>query len=403
MTPATFRTFANELPNLDGFGDFSGELKEDAVIGSKVECIANATSGPIGEDGWMRLVVFGEHPNGAGDLQVFQSAESDAIVRRFRVAANAAVKLLFRTNPNRPVYYGHPDHPSFAANGHDDFTLRAEITDMETREDGLYIKPVFTDAGNALLQSGEKLYWSPRWVSVLKGRKNGRSIWAPFKLLSAGLTPTPNILGSAANSQPESNPKKHMKKILIKLGFTEDQANAFAESGEGAPTEAEIEQRLDAALIKADQANEALSTETAEHAQAKEQITALQADFANERKARASLIVEQAIIEKRMEPSKKEASINDLANAADFEQSASDLLKAEPILPSSGKTEDLGFRKGEMQDIANAKASFNDALADFANDQGYDLKADYSKTYRAFKKTTKGAELLKKMEATQGE
>lgn len=420
----------------------------DVEVGGRVECIANATaSGTVDERGWMRLVLFGEHPYGQKDVQVFDAPAAAALVRRFKTAANALVSAVFRTERFLPVYHGHPDHPQFAANGHDDFTLRAKITDMEVRDDGLYIRPEFTDAGNALLTAGQKLWWSPRWLTEFarEDTGGGKRYWRPFKLISAGLWPTPNIYGSAANARPNSNEDTPMpewiKKILTALGFTEDQANAVVAQSEDAPTgdniTSALTKRLDAAngfydlqiaLMRAlgysdDEINlfreEAAGAPTLEQitqrlterlgtaaqqqtdvANAQSRITTLEADLKAERTARAELVVDRAISDRRLSPADRDTNVRELADADDFANASRELLAKPELLPSGGTAASVAARKGEMQDAANARHDFNQGLEDFANSKGLDLDRNYTNVYARFKATPAGKALLEKMRET---
>jgi len=436
----------DEITGLEALGD------DSTAIGKKVECMANAIElGPRGEDGFYRLTPYGRHPYGdGGDLQVVDQAGGDALVRRFDAANSLFVNMMRKGSGHRPIYEGHPDHPVFAyRHGHDNCAIQGEITAIQTRADGIYVKPVWKDAGNELLNSGEKLYWSPRWVTALTGREQDVRIWRPFKLISAGLTPTPNIMGCAANSRPtQTATHKNMnwiQKIMQRLGYTEDQVTAFANSAEGAPADTEIESRLGAqldmangyfdlqiALMRAlgyadeeidglrddgatapsledlvarmtaafgtaDQANESLTTTQADLAAAQETITTLTADMANARTAHATLAVENAIVAGRLTEADRATKITALTESADMANAISDLEKAEVTLPTGNKTSGLGKRKGEMQDMANARNSFNAKLEDFANAKGIDLKADYPTAYFQFKKTAEGQELLTRM------
>ena len=448
-TPTTLADFANEVPEIDEISEWEALGTDETQLGAKVECLANAIEiGARGEDGFYRLTPFGRHPYGRdGDIQVVDAEASDAIVRRFDLANSVIVRAF--SNGHRPIYEGHPDHPVFSANGHDNFTLQGEITAIETRSDGIYVKPDWKDAGNELLASGEKLYWSPRWVAALSGRDGSKRIWRPFKLISAGLTPTPNIMGCAANSRPHQTATHEnmnwIQKIMQRLGFSEAQITAFANSAEGAPETTEIETRLGAqldaangyfdlqiALMRAlgytdeqidglredgaaapsiddlvtkmtaafgtaDQANESLTTAQAALTTEQERVTALTADLANARQAHATLVVENAIEAGRLPEADRVATITQLTESADMANAIADLEKAEAALPTGSVVDGVGKRKGEMQDMANARNTFNRKLEDFANAKGIDLKADYPTAYFQFKKTAEGQELLNQM------
>lgn len=407
-----------------------------AEIGARAECFANAVQAKVGEDGFVRIAEYGAHPYGPDHVQDFTRASAESIVRRFRAAANSIVRAVFRTNPFKPVFHGHPDHPDFSAAGHDDWELLARITDMQARDDGLYVRPDFTDAGNAALASGQKLWWSPRWLTELTAIRGKTHHWTPFKLVSAGLTPTPNIYGSAANSRPATQPDNPtppnphhtmpswIKNLIARLGYTADQANAAAENKDGAPPADEIASRVNARLDAAnahdalaaairpvlqladdaplDPADIARRLEAADQANAdlqgvRSDLEEARADLANERKERATLIVAQALGEGRLAPTERDAKIDALAKAKDFSDAANAILTAPRLLPSGGKAEDLGDRKGEMQDQANARDAFNAGLADFANEQKLDLDKDYHTAYARFKKSEKGKALLEAM------
>lgn len=441
-----------DFANSDGIETPQAHLEvpagDDPRPGARGACVANAVPTTIGEDGWMRLSAYGEHAYGEKDVQVVDRNAAKAMVGRFKSAANALARALFLSSPTRPVYRGHPDHPHFSAQGHDDFTLRAEITDVDDREDGLYILPRWTDAGNELRARGGKLWWSPRWLlELIRTGPDGRRYWAPYKLVSAGLTPTPNILGSAANSQPNPNMNKIITKLLAALGYSPEQAADAANAAESAPpadeVEAKLDRRLDAAnnyyslmqiLMRAlgysDEEIDAFSEEkaaapTQEDVQARleerlsnvntldtansdltkklqdmttERDKAL-TDCANERKERAILVVGQAVDTGRLSPTDREARIQELAGAEDFANSATALLTAKQILPVGGKqvSSGLGRRTGEMQDMANAVEVFHNALRDWANENQRDLDGDYSRTYAAFARTKEGQRLHKAM------
>ncbi|MGZ0657090.1 phage protease [Coraliomargarita sp. W4R72] len=453
-TPTTHADFANAAPETVEMTGLPALGSDHTAVGANVECLANAIEiGPRGEDGFYKLTPYGRHPYGDGsDLQVVDASAADAMVRRFDAANSKLVMQARGGNAYRPVYEGHPDHPAFSAQGDDNFTLQAEITQMQSRADGLYVKPDWKDAGNALLTSGTKLYWSPRWVVGLSGREGNVRVWRPFKLLSAGLTPTPNIMGCAANARPQNtthtNTMENWKKNLLKLlGYSEPQITAYANAAADAPTVEEVEgkvatfgdmangyydlqiaimralgysdeqidglreegasapsvdeltTRLKTALGATDMANATLTTTQAELVTAQESLTAITADLANSRTAHATLAVENAIAAGRITEAQRDARIDQICQSADFANALQDLSKEESKLPTDSQSRDLGKRTPEMQDMANARATFNQKLEDFANSKGLDLHGDYQGVYSKFKKTDEGKALLGKMSA----
>lgn len=381
-------------------GDFANSMEidsESTSLGPAIGCAANAEMDADGE--WVRLAVYGDHPYGAKDLQILDKRTAEELVGNFRSAANSLLRRVFGGNPRRPIYMGHPDHPLFAAQGHDDFTLRGEIEDLDARSDGLYAKTRLTDAGKTLLSSGEKLYWSPRWVTKRAGKRAEKTLWKPVKLLSSGLTPTPNIYGSAANAEvQEENEKGNssmglLKKMVEQIGFSAEEAEAVASGAEGAPSHDAILQKLTGGPKQED-----LDAANAELEEVKADRDTALADLANERRGRATLLVEQAIEQGRVAAADRESEIESLAESKDFANAATALLTRAKVLPSSGgKAKEIGERKGEMQDIANATNVFNAALKDFANEAGLDLQANYQVAYGRFAQTEKGKELIAQM------
>ncbi|MEM8549787.1 MAG: phage protease, partial [Verrucomicrobiota bacterium] len=205
-------------------------------VASGDEVVADAAN----EDGFVRLARYGDWAHPAG-RQRFDRQAGDKIASTFKSALSRFKRALFGS-PLVPIYMGHPDDVRFAANGHDDNQRYAEIEDIESREDGLYIKPAWSEAGQALLASRGKLYFSPRW-GMRPVTEGGREYVRPFKLLSVGLTEKPNIPGSAANANPEPD-NTMLKKLLILLGFTGEQAEAAANSADGAPSAEEVAAKL---------------------------------------------------------------------------------------------------------------------------------------------------------------
>jgi hypothetical protein len=74
--------------------------------------------------------------------------------------------------------------------------------EIEAREDGLFGRVKWSEAGAELLRNAHFKYLSPYWEAREIGRENGRRIYQPIALLSAGLTNQPNIpVRPLANSQ----------------------------------------------------------------------------------------------------------------------------------------------------------------------------------------------------------
>ena len=101
-----------------------------------------------------------------------------------------------------PFYVGHPDLPTSSELV--DRKAYGWIMALEAREDGLYGQVKWSDAGAELLRNAHFKYLSPYWEAREIASENGRRIFRPIVLLSAGLTNQPNIpVRPLANSIPE--------------------------------------------------------------------------------------------------------------------------------------------------------------------------------------------------------
>ena len=171
-----------------------------------------------GGDGWALLAPFGD----ASNMAVLENAA--AFVKAFpeipvvdgrvpviqRITAESAARLVDRWNgvsarvkrwvKGAPIFYGHPDGPDKAR--YPDRSEKGVMAGLEVRADGLYGKPVFNEAGAALLNSGEKLFFSARFDAEPSGVEDGKLVYEPTGYVSAGLTPNPNLATTLLNSTP---------------------------------------------------------------------------------------------------------------------------------------------------------------------------------------------------------
>jgi hypothetical protein len=171
-----------------------------------------------GGDGWALLAPYGDAPNVAvlenatefskafpeiqvvdGKVPVIQRItleNAQGLVQKW----NATTSRIKRWLKGAPIYYGHPDGPDKAR--YPDGSDKGVMTALEARTDGLYGKPVFNDAGAALLNSNEKLFFSARFDAEPTGVEEGRLVYEPTAYVSAGLTPRPNLNTTLLNSTP---------------------------------------------------------------------------------------------------------------------------------------------------------------------------------------------------------
>jgi len=90
------------------------------------------------------------------------------------------------------MFVGHPDVPQFA-NQFADRKAYGWIMALEARPDGLYGKMKWSGAGLELLQNGHYKFLSPYWEARQVAEENGRVVYEPVALISAGLTNEPNL------------------------------------------------------------------------------------------------------------------------------------------------------------------------------------------------------------------
>jgi hypothetical protein len=186
---------------------------DDSVVAVNVLAVDN--------DGWAKLSAYGDFPNqgvkgGVPHVQRVDRAAGERLAANFR----PLLKRLLRVHTGLPVFKGHPDAPGFESR-FPDKTNYGTIAAVEARDDGIYVKPVITPEGSALVEGGWK-FLSSFWNQEEVGRTpDGRPIASPFELKSVGLVLAPNIPGPAINALPENNiMKTQLLQLLAALGFT---------------------------------------------------------------------------------------------------------------------------------------------------------------------------------------
>jgi len=174
----------------------------------------------VGDDGWAQLAPFGDHPGKAivtgpdgtstrvDAIQRIDRATAEAMVKKFKSPLSKVKRYL----QGCPIFSGHPDVPALA-NEHPDKSAKGVIQDLEVRDTGLYCKPVFTNEGVDLLSSKKRFGLSGYWTAEQNGdeTKDGKPVYRPGILKSAGLTPFPNLpvdwVNTFANSTyPQNSP-----------------------------------------------------------------------------------------------------------------------------------------------------------------------------------------------------
>jgi len=365
-------------PQLCAAANATAGSPEAVATGPAVTVAANG-------DDFQLLASYGDHPHRVG-LQRFDRASAEALVSAFNTAWEKVKRLAGAANANRPIYRGHFDDPLFAAQ-HDDTTAYGQVTALQAREDGLYFKPKYTAAGNGLLGEGGKLYFSPRWLMRQAG-----GAWSPFKLLSVGLVPNPNIHGAAANAaQPEAI---MLEQLLQNLGFTAEQATAAANGADGAPTLDEVTAKItglqDAANAAPDleaaktQLEADLAAARQKTTEAEASVTAANARATAERTAHAETVAANAVAKGVLTEADRAATVTSLTEATDFATAANAVMTAEPVLPQGGQAKDVAARKSGVQTAANAAHAFSEKVREMMDASNGRL--DYDQAWANAKK-----------------
>ena len=199
----------------------------------------------VNPDGWAQLAPFGDFPgravitNDDGTLTRFDAiqrldrAAADAMVRNFYSLGNR-VKRFFKSCA---IFNGHPDMPD-AGGRYPDKSPKGVIADLRVSDEGLFCRPLFNNEGEALLNQPARLFFSGRWTSTELPAENGRRIFRPDELKSAGLTANPNLPVehindnglSAVVETPLSDP---VAKVEAREGATSPQPSPPLRGGEG--------------------------------------------------------------------------------------------------------------------------------------------------------------------------
>jgi len=135
---------------------------------------------------WAQLSPYGDFPHARGTQRVTPEVAA-RVVRAFDSLASKLERLF----GGLPFYIGHPDLPNATPDA--DRKAYGWITALEARADGLYGRVKWSDPGRELLRQGHYKYLSPLWEAAPAGTEDGRPIYHPERLVSAGLTNTPNL------------------------------------------------------------------------------------------------------------------------------------------------------------------------------------------------------------------
>lgn len=327
-------------------------------------------------DGWARIP-YGEWPHEQG-LQRFGRAEAEAMVGYFKNTWNRIKRAVV----GMPIFRGHPDLAA-VANEYPDKGVYGTIADLEARGDGLYLRPILSEAGALLVNEQGLKFFSPHWLARKLPDEAGKPVFAPAFLVSIGLTARPNIAGtSLVNAQPQPATTTMPPWLLLLLGLANE------------ATEAQVTAKVTDLLARPETtalANEKTRADglAAEIENRKSEIATLTTALANAQSAHAETLIASAIAAGRITEAQKPVWLARLQR--DFAAESVALGNEAPgtAVKIAPRTAALGARKA-----ASPAAEQFHALVNARTAQG----EGYQAAWAAVKATPQGKALVAQME-----
>ena len=161
-------------------------------------------------DGWVQVTPCGEFPHaGAGVTQVIDREACDRIAAEFNSR---------KADSNFPGVLVDFDH--FSLDTGQSSEAAGWITELESRDTGLWARVRWSDAGLAAVQGGRFRLMSPVFPPPSQCEDLGGGRIRPRALVSVALTNEPNIKGGRplANRQPVENRTDAKRKLMWVLG-----------------------------------------------------------------------------------------------------------------------------------------------------------------------------------------
>lgn len=256
---------------------------------SSEQTFTNGNALSVGEDGFALLAPFGDSrysiPIKGGFQTVVQRITKENAVEMVN-AFNSAVGKAIRWVVGSPIFLGHPDD---SVTGHK-YPVKEPMgmfADLQVRENGLYVRPMFNEKGKNVLERPDKVFFSGRWPVKHIGEKDGMPVYEPTSVTSIGITRNPNLPTEMLNSSSNIMDKSKLIALLAKAGIT------LSNEATDEAILAEFD-KLNAAKAAADLqlANEKQAKEAAE-----KRATELETTFANERKTQAATLIAEKLTE----------------------------------------------------------------------------------------------------------
>lgn len=291
---------------------------------------------------WFRVTPYGdfpvyvtEHGRRVKLIQHVDRAAADAMVAAFN-SLSTQLATLWR---GLPIYEGHVDDPEWVQrNPSARKAAVGRLKQLEARDDGLWCRSAFNDAGNGLVRGDAPAYaaHSPHWgLQRTKGPNDPDT--RPMELYSLALTNTPNIPGNllGLNEEvPVTSESYTMNPLIIKLLAALGQTLAADAAPEA------IEAAVNAALAK-------VNSMQSDTTKAVNEATTATAQLKAERNARSEFIVSGAIKGGRIVEANRSEWITALNEATDFGAKAAELEKLTPVINTKSQLGAIGSRKQE--------------------------------------------------------
>lgn len=178
---------------------------------------------------WIQLSPFGHFYHSLGKQYLSQET--------LKVCVNNTQTWRFRLGFSHiPIYVGHPDDPHFQQfPEHMNATIYGYVRSFCLKNDGLWIRAIWTEKGQELIDNGRYRYLSPRWEM-----EEQQDHFIPKKLLSVGLTNNPNLpvkpISDLINSQNYfvKSEQQRSEKVAI-LNFVQKVHQRMQTTGESYP------------------------------------------------------------------------------------------------------------------------------------------------------------------------
>lgn len=382
-------------PKTNWHNTITSDAKPDFANDSEKSDFTFSNEFSLESDGWCQLFPFGDFPgkaviaNSNGTVTSF-----DAIQRLDRPAAEQMVSNFYSVG-NRikrfikgcSIFNGHPDMPD-AGNKYPDKEEKGLVVELQIRDNGLYCKPAFNNAGEQLLKQPKKLFFSGRWLSDELAEEDGKRVFRPDSLKSVGITPRPNLPVQQLNEKP---PIPTMKKIiarLLALGITV--ANDATEDQVDAAVGQLADKLTTAASEKATLANDKTSL-TGTITARDNTITSLTSErdtartnFANERQARIKMMLDGKVTGGFITEAERADWQRRLSNEAEFSNESAALDKLAKKVKTESQTLDMGGRKVEIANAADRRDALNSFIAEEMGRNGNDRDKAFATAQKKF-------------------